>query len=169
MSKDLQIFLLIAWIGLCIYKFIEGVINVLRTEKLRLISSYQQLLKESLYYCGPIFKEAKIKYYPLYELSHYKSKRKLGCYFSGKKKIVIYYKSHDQGSETDRIRQIVDSILHEARHYYQHMKDPNFKNYDVYNKRYTYFLNPFEQDARKFATEHLEDCIKHLKQKGILA
>jgi hypothetical protein len=169
MSEHLQIFLLFAWIGLCAYKLIEGLINEFRPEKLRLKSSYQQLVKESLYYCGPIFKEAKIKYYPLCELSYYKSNRKLGCYFSGKKKIVIYYKSHDQGSETERLRQIIDSVLHEARHYYQHMKDPNFKNYDVYNKRFTYFLNPFEKDSRQFAAEHLEDCIKHLKQKGILA
>jgi hypothetical protein len=48
------------------------------------------------------------------------------------------------------------------------MKDPNFKNYDVYNKRFTYFLNPLEQDARRFSADHLEDCITYLKQKGVL-
>jgi hypothetical protein len=169
MSENLQIFLLIAWIGLCAYKFIEGVIQELSADKLKLQSSYPKLIQEILYYCAPIFKQNKIKYYPLHEVSYYESKKRLGCYFTGKKKIVIYVKSHNQGSETERLKRIIHTTLHEIRHVLQEHSDPNFKNYDKLSQTLTYEKNPFEIDSNKFADTHLESCIKYLIQKGILA
>jgi predicted SprT family Zn-dependent metalloprotease len=168
MSEDLQIFLLIAWIGFCAYKFIEGVINEFEKEKLTLKCAYPKLVQEVLYYCNPIFKQNKIKYYPLHDVSYYERKKKLGCYFTGKKKIVIYVKSH-HGSETERIKQIVHTTLHEIKHVLQHHTDPNFKNYDILNQKLSYQQNPFEIDSNAFADAHMESCIKYLKQKGILA
>ena len=168
MNNNFIIILLICFIGFCAYKLIEGFIIDFGYEKLRLESSYPKLVKEVLYYCAPIFKQKKIKYYPLSEISYFETKIKLGCYFSGKKKIVIYIKRHS-GSETEKLRQIVHTILHEAQHYCQHMTDPNFENYDIYNKKLTYQKNPFEIDSNKFADEHIKKCIIYLKQKGILS
>lgn len=167
MSDDVIVFLLSGWIGLCTYKLIECIIKDFKREKLTLNSAYTNLVQEVLYYCTPIFKQNKIKYYPFHEVSYYESKKKLGCYFSGKKKIVIYVKSH-HGSETERIKQIVHTVLHEIRHNIQHLTDANFKNYDILSRKLTYQKNPFEIDSNAFADKHLEECIEYLKQKGVL-
>lgn len=168
MHKDLGIIILFCWIGFCAIKLIECFIRDIGGSKLTLNSSYPKLVKEVLYYCNPIFKQNKIKYYPFYEVSHYPSKKKLGCYFSGNKKIVIYVKSH-QGSETEQVRQIIHTILHEIRHNIQHLTDSNFKNYDILSRKLTYQKNPFEIDSNAFADKHLDDCIKYLKQQGVIS
>ncbi len=167
MNKDVEIFLLFCWMAFCAIKLIECLIKDFGGKKLILKSAYPKLVKEVLYYCNPIFKQYKIKYYPLYEVSYYESKKKLGCYFSGKKKIVIYVNSH-HGTETERIKQIVHTILHEVKHNIQHMTDANFKNYDILSRKLTYQKNPFEIDSNAFADKHLEDCIEYLKQKGVI-
>ena len=168
MNKDLKIFLLICWMAFCAYKLVDEIIKDYKASKLSLKSSYPKLVQEVIYYCSEIFKQHKIKYYPLHEISYYESKRKLGSYFVKQKKIVIYIKSHE-GSESEKIRQIVHSTLHEVRHHIQLVTNPDFKNYDNYSKKLSYQKNPFEIDSNNFADKHLDDCITHLKQKNILA
>jgi hypothetical protein len=161
-------FFLISFLALCIYKFIQGVIEAVRGPELKLNSSYPKLVQEVVYYCGPILKAQNIRFFPKYEVSYFKSKKRLGCYYSGQKKIVIYIKSHD-GDESQKIRDIIHTTLHEVRHNIQHLRDPDFKNYDTYSKKLTYQKNPFEIDSNAFADKELYSCIQYLKSKGILA
>lgn len=161
-------FFLISFLALCIYKFIQGVIEAVRGPELKLNSSYPKLVLEVVYYCGPILKAQNIRFFPKYEVSYFKSKKRLGCYYSGQKKIVIYIKSHD-GNESTKVRDIIHTTLHEVRHNIQHLKDPDFKNYDTYSKKLTYQKNPFEIDSNAFADKELDSCIQYLKSKGILA
>ncbi|MBP5998834.1 MAG: hypothetical protein KA534_00125 [Sediminibacterium sp.] len=161
-------FFLISFLALCIYKFIQGVIEAVRGPELKLNSSYPKLVQEVVYYCGPILKAQNIRFFPKYEVSYFKSKKRLGCYYSGQKKIVIYIKSHD-GDESQKIRDIIHTTLHEVRHNIQHLRDPDFKNYDTYSKKLTYQKNPFEIDSNAFADKELDGCIQYLKSKGILA
>lgn len=168
MERFLIIFALFCFIFFCPYKFIEGIKEALYVPKLSLVSTYPKLVQEVVYYCGPILKAQNIRFYPKYEISYFKSKKRLGCYYSGQKKIVIYIKSHD-GNESRKIRDIIHTTLHEVRHNMQHLKDPDFKNYDTYSKKLTYQKNPFEIDSNAFADKELDDCIQYLKSKGILA
>jgi hypothetical protein len=161
-------FFLISFLALCIYKFIQGVIEAVNGPELKLNSSFPKLVQEVVYYCAPIFRAEKIKFFPKYEVSYFKSKKRLGCYYSGQKKIVIYIKSHD-GNESTKIRDIIHTTLHEIRHNIQHLKDPDFKNYDTYSKKLTYQKNPFEIDSNAFADKELDGCIQYLKSKGILS
>ncbi len=154
--------------ALCIYKFIQGVIEAVNGPELKLNSSFPKLVQEVVYYCAPIFRAEKIKFFPKYEVSYFKSKKRLGCYYSGQKKIVIYIKSHD-GNESTKIRDIIHTTLHEIRHNIQHLKDPDFKNYDTYSKKLTYQKNPFEIDSNAFADKELDGCIQYLKSKGVLS
>ncbi len=159
---------LIGFLVLCIYKFIQGVIEAVKGPELKLNSSYPKLVQEVVYYCGPILKAQNIRFFPKYEISYFKSKKRLGCYYSGQKKIVIYIKSHD-GNESTKVRDIIHTTLHEVRHNIQHLKDPDFKNYDTYSKKLTYQKNPFEIDSNAFADKELDGCIQYLKSKGILS
>jgi Zn-dependent peptidase ImmA (M78 family) len=92
---------------------------------------------------------------------------RLGCYILQEKKIVIYVNNFE-GSESARIKNIIHCILHEIEHHITSQKNPDFKNYDVYTKNVGYSSNIFEISANHFADEKLNDCIKQLRQKGIL-
>ena len=63
----------------------------------------------------------------------------------------------------------VQILPHEMKHNIQHLKDPGFKNYDMYSKKLTYQKNPFEIDSNAFADKELDSCIQYLKTKGILS
>ena len=58
--------------------------------------------------------------------------------------------------------------LHELAHYIQHETDPDFKYYDVYERRFGYENNIFELQANKFASDYLMTCLGHLKEVGYL-
>ena len=168
MERYLIIFGLSCFLVICLIKFIEGIIQAINGPSLKLNSSYPKLVQEVVYYCGPILKVQNIRYFPKYEISYFKSKKRLGCYYTGQKKIVIYIKSYD-GTESTKINDIIHCTLHEIRHYMQHLKDPSFKNYDTYSKKLTYQKNPFEIDSNAFADKELDCCIQYLKTKGILS
>jgi hypothetical protein len=167
MDKEPIIFILICWMTFCLYKFIQEIISDIKESKLILKSTYPKLIKEVLYYCAPIYKAHQIKYYPLHQISYYPSKKRLGYYDPSLKKLVIHINSHD-GSESSKIRQIVHTTLHEIKHHIQHQKNPDFKNYAFYSKKLSYQKNPFEIDSNAFADKHTDDCIKYLKERGIL-
>ena len=168
MERYLIIFGLSCFLVICLIKFIEGVFQAINGPSLNLNCTYPRLVQEVVHYCGPIFREQNIRFYPKFDISYYKSKKRLGCYYPEQKKIVIYINSHD-GSESTKIRGIIHTTLHEMKHNIQHLKDPGFKNYDMYSKKLTYQKNPFEIDSNTFADKELDSCIQYLKTKGILS
>jgi hypothetical protein len=169
MNKDLTIFILICWIAFCLINLMEGIYQDLKQNKIKLNCTYSKLIQEVLYYCAPVYKQHNIKYYPLYQISYSKLKSKrLGCYILQKKKIVIYINNYE-GFESDKIKDIIHCILHEIEHSIAHQTNPDFKNYDVYTKNVGYSSNIFEISANRFADEKLPDCIKQLREKGILS
>ena len=168
MNKDLTIFLLICFIAFCLVNLIEGIYDDIKENKIILNCTFSKLIQEVLYFCAPVYKQHNIKYYPLYQVSKSTSKpKRLGCYILQEKKIVIYVNNFE-GSESARIKNIIHCILHEIEHHITSQKNPDFKNYDVYTKNVGYSSNIFEISANHFADEKLNDCIKQLRQKGIL-
>ena len=168
MNKDLTIFLLICWIAFCLVNLIKGIFHEFKENKIKLNCTYSKLIQEVLYYCAPVYKQQNIKYYPLYQVSKSTSKpNRLGCYILEKQKIVIYINNFE-GSESERIKNIIHCILHEIEHHISHLTNPDFKNYDIYTKKTNYSSNIFEISANRFADKKLNDCIKQLRQKGIL-
>jgi hypothetical protein len=168
MNKELTIFLLIIWIAFCLINLMEGIYQDIKENNIKLNCTYTRLILEILYYCAPVYKQHNIKYYPLYQVSKSTSKpKRLGCYILQKKKIVIYINNYE-GSESERIKDIIHCILHEIEHHISHLTNPDFKNYEVYTKKVGYSSNIFEISANRFADEKLNDCIKQLRQKGIL-
>lgn len=170
MRSNTFLYIIIAWTSICIIglivEYIKEAIGAV-PKKLKLNAPYTTLIDEIVKWTGGILRNESIKYYPLQEVSYYKSKTKLGCYFSGQKKIVIYPKSHPS-NESEKIRTIVHTTLHEVCHYIQHMKNKDFKYYSIYSKKRGYNKNPFEIEANKFAANHLEDCLAYLIKKQIL-
>ena len=168
MNKDLTIFLLICFIAFCLVNLIEGIYQDNKENNIKLNCTYHSLIQGVLHYCAPVYKQHNIKYYPLYMVSKSTSKaNRLGCYILQEKKIVIYVNNFE-GSESARIKNIIHCILHEIEHHITSQKNPDFKNYDVYTKNVGYSSNIFEISANHFADEKLNDCIKQLRQKGIL-
>ena len=168
MNKDLTIFLLICWIAFCLVNLIEGIYQDIKVNSIKLNCTYTRLILEILYYCAPVYKQHNIKYYPLYQVSKSTSKpKRLGCYILHKKKIVIYVNNYE-GSESERIKNIIHCILHEIEHHISHLTNPDFKNYERYLNEVGYSNCIFEKSANRFADDKLIDCIKQLRQKGIL-
>jgi hypothetical protein len=168
MNNDLSIFLLICWIAFCLVNLIEGIYDNIKENKIKLNCTYSELIQEVLYYCAPVYKQHNIKYYPLYQVSKATSKpNRLGCYILQKKKIVIYVNNYE-GSESERIKNIIHCILHEIEHHISHLTNPDFKNYERYLNDVGYSNCIFEKSANQFADDKLIDCIKQLRQKGIL-
>jgi Zn-dependent peptidase ImmA (M78 family) len=168
MNKDMSIFLLICWIVFCLVNLIEGIYDDIKENKIILNCTFSKLIQEVLYFCAPVYKQHNIKYYPLYMVSKSTSKpNRLGCYILQKKKIVIYINNYE-GSESERIKDIIHCILHEIEHHISHLTNPDFKNYEVYSKNVGYSSNIFEISANRFADEKLNECIEQLRQKGIL-
>jgi hypothetical protein len=159
-------YLLICWMVFCAYKLVQEFIKDFKGEKITLNSTYTKLVEEVVHYCAPLYREDKIKFYPKFEVSYYESKRTLGYYFPSSKRILIYVNAH-KGDE--KIKSIIHTTLHECYHYRDHLKETDFKNYDYYTKQVGYSFNKYEISANKFANKNLEDCIKHLKQKGIIS
>ena len=163
----IALFISIAFTIFCTYKFLEEIYKGFKNNKLKLRVTYTKLIKEVINYSGPILYQNNIKYFPFFKISYYNSKKKLGCYLSSQKKIVIYIKSH-YGSDSEKINDIIHTTLHEIRHYMQHFIYSDFKNYDNYTKNLSYKKNPFEIDSNSWADKNMEDCIQYLKKKGVL-
>jgi len=165
-QRFIVISLLICWMVFCAYKLVQEIRKALSAEKLTLNSTYTKLVEEIVHFCAPLYRENKIKHYPQFDVSYYESKKTLGYYFTSSKKILIYVNAH-KGEE--KIKKIIHTTLHECFHYRDHLKETDFKNYDYYTKQVGYSFNKYEISANKFANKNLKECIKHLKQKGIVS
>jgi hypothetical protein len=162
-------YLLICWMVFCAYKLVQEFIKDFKGEELKLNTSYPKFFQEILHFATPMFHEYNIKYYPEIFVSYYKHKKWLGSYTSGKRKITIYVNAHTEGNETKRILEMFDSMLHELKHHFDDLTNPDYKNYNRYLKTTGYKNSPLEIAAREFAKENTPACIKHLKQKGIIS
>jgi hypothetical protein len=132
------------------------------TDKYRLNTSYVQFCREVMKWTGPILVAAGIKYYPSITVRYNKASKKMGIYVPSTNSIVIYLKSHE-----GNVAEICSTVLHEVKHHIQSKKDPNFRKLINY-KKYGYYNNRIEVEAREFELKHYKSCLADLCRKGIL-
>ena len=120
---------------------------------------YTRLVSEIIQFTGSYLYEKKIKKYPLFKIQYYKHKKYAGV-FNGE--VVVYLKSNPD------IPTLVNTVLHEVMHYVQSQTDKQYKHYYSFTASVGYWLNPFEIEARAFADQYAESCIKHLASKQLI-
>lgn len=120
---------------------------------------YTRLVSEVIQFTGFFLAEKKIKKYPLYKIQYYKHNKYAGV-FNGE--VVVYLKSNPD------IQTLVNTVLHEVMHYVQSQTDKQYKQYDSLTASVGYWLNPFEIEARAFADQYAESCIKYLASKQLI-
>jgi len=123
-------------------------------------ASDTRLIKETILFTGDILYQKGVKHYPTFKISYYKHPKYGGIYCNNK--IVIYIKNSTDLQDTLTI------TLHEICHHLQNHTNKQYSRYDEFTKAWGYYNNPFEDEARNFAYEWLEPCIKHLASKGII-
>lgn len=130
--------------------------------KYALNTSYIQFCREVMKWTGPILVAEGIKYYPSITVRYNKSSRKMGVYIPSTNSIVIYLKSHEGD-----LSEICSTVLHEIKHHIQSKKDPAFRKLMNY-KKYGYYDNRIEVEARAFELTYCKKCLADLCKKGIL-
>ena len=120
---------------------------------------YTVLCRETVYFCGSILSQNKIKFCPEVRISYYKHKTYLGV-FNGD--IVIYIQKNED------IATLVNTVLHEVRHYMQSKTDKQYNRYDEFLLNLGYWNNPLEKDARNFAEQHCNKALAYLESKGLI-
>lgn len=120
------------------------------------------LIKEIILFTGTILHQKGVRHYPTFRISNYKHKKFKGYYRDSK--IVIYtYNNND-------IPELIETTLHEICHHIQFRSKlyQGWKPYEYYNKLWGNYNNPYETEAREFAHEWIEPCIKHLEEKKVI-
>jgi hypothetical protein len=121
---------------------------------------YAQLIREVVYFTGPVLSEKGIKKYPEIKICYYENKKWMGVFTSFNNEVRVYLKSHQN------IPSLVDTVLHEVAHYIQNTSGKKeFKYYGHYNDVYGYEKNPLEVDSRRFAKKWTNDCLRYLAEK----
>ena len=168
-----NIFRTILGLSCCIvilYLIIDLIINVntffLFKKQYFTCCTYTKLCNEIMFYTSNDLVKMGIKYYPKVKVNYYRHKEKLGHYCPNNNEIVIYLKNHIGQNNNYEIGQIVDTILHEVRHYQQHKTTKEFIE-ELNSENYGYSSN-IEKDARKYARNNLINCLAYLKQKNII-
>ena len=119
-----------------------------------------KLVNEVILFTNVILQKKGIKRFPTFRIQYYKHKKWSG-YFNNE--IVVYLKNHDD------IPSLTNTVLHEVGHYIQSKtQQKEFKKYEEYTETLGYFNNPFEVDARNFASKWQKECITHLINKGVI-
>jgi Zn-dependent peptidase ImmA (M78 family) len=128
---------------------------------------YSKLVNATLQYTNNILFENKISHFPKVHILYKTHPRFKGYYRNSE--IYIYTKSNES------IEDIVLTILHELKHYIDHMKDPQYfekfnKNYDFssFSHFLSYTCSPLEISANEFAYKHQDLCLKFLAKKGVI-
>jgi hypothetical protein len=98
------------------------------------------------------------------EISYHPHKKLHGVFFSNQKKIRVYVNNHA------RVKDIVDTSLHEVVHLLQYTADKrNFqKKYNKLLQEKTYAKHPMEIEAVKLAAYYTDHCINYLIEQGKL-
>jgi hypothetical protein len=120
---------------------------------------YTRLVSEIIQFTGSFLAEKKIKKYPLYKIRYYKHNRYAGV-FDGE--VVVYLKSNPD------VPTLVNTVLHECMHYVQSKDSAQYKKYAELLDNYGYWKHPLEVEARAFAEQYSESCIKHLASKQLI-
>jgi len=121
---------------------------------------YAQLIREVVYFTGPVLSEKGIKKYPEIKICYYENKKWMGVFMSFNNEVRVYLKNHQD------IPSLVDTVLHEVAHYIQNSSGKKeFKYYGHYNDVYGYEKNPLEVDSRQFAKKWTNDCLRYLAGK----
>lgn len=141
--------------------FINRITGGLRNEQAWIkISSYEKIVQEVIYYTNDILYKKRIDCFPSFKIYYSQHKKYLGDYLTV---ISIYIPNHK-----DDLLSLVDTVLHEIEHFIQDKTNPDFANYDSYTKQLGAWDNPFEIEARQFASENLYDCLKYLETKNVI-
>lgn len=112
-----------------------------------------------LQWCETQFGES--KYQPRFPKLRFRSrppkKNLCGEFHYKKNEIFVYAGSHVR--EDNPILAVVNTILHEYRHYLQ-----NMHNYEIYFKKYTYSEenHPYEKTCEEFAKWFQHDCYSYI-------
>jgi len=117
------------------------------------------LIKEIILFAGFILRENKIRKYPDFKIYYYQNKKYAGVYDG---KIIIYLGSNPT------VNDIVNTTLHELQHHIQDKTDPQFKHYNKFTAQRGYWNNPFEKEARRFASKYEDACIEYLASKNLI-
>ena len=111
---------------------------------------------EIFYYCRNVLKmKPRGNVYPILHIYPRKRTESYGEYSSSIHLVEIY------AAECDTLRRFVDTVIHEYTHSCQGWVGVN---YSAYNRKFGYYKNPFELEARKVARENRTSCIKHLQE-----
>lgn len=77
-----------------------------------------------------------------------------GAFCSDENQVVVYY------NNIKKLRVLVGTIIHE----YQHSRQPVKSKYYIYAKKYGYWKNPLEVDAREVEKKYLPIVIRYLNE-----
>lgn len=147
--------------------FFQQVKNVVSPPKYELTVSYIQFCREVVKWTGPILKREGIKYYPKVIMRYGKGKRTMGTYSASQNLVTINLNSHDRKDSKNFFETIASTTLHEVCHHIQSKKDQQYNALTNY-KKYGYWSNRIEVEARDFESKYYQQCFEDLVAKGIV-
>lgn len=128
----------------------------------KLNTSKIQFCREVVQWTGPILRERGVRYFPSISVKYNSSPKYFGVYTSSTNSITVYLKNH-KGD----LSEICSTVLHEVMHHIQSKKDREFKKLLNY-KKYGYYNNRIEIEARAFEKQYCQLCMIDLCKKGII-
>ena len=129
----------------------------------KLNTSKIQFCREVVQWTGPILRANGVKYYPSISVKYNSSPKYFGVYTYSANSITIYLKNH-KGD----LSEICSTVLHEVMHHIQSKKDREFKKLLNY-KKYGYYNNRIEVEARAFEKQYCQICMIDLCKKGVIS
>ena len=149
------------------FNLFQSVKNAVTPPKYELTVSYIEYCREVVRWSGPILKEYGIKYYPKVVMKYGSGTRTMGTYCSSQNLVTINLNSHDRRVNKTLLETIASSTLHEIFHHIQSKKDPDYKALTNY-KKYGYWGNRLEVEARSFESKWYMQCFEDMVAKGII-
>ena len=146
---------------------LQKVKNVVTPPKYELTVSYIQYCREVVRWSGPILKQYGIKYYPEVVMKYGSGTCTMGTYSSSQNLVTINLNSHDRRANKSFLENIASTTLHEVFHHIQSKKDPDYKALTNY-KKYGYWGNRLEVEARDFESKWYMQCFEDMVAKGVI-
>ena len=145
----------------------EQVKNFIAPAKYELTVSHIQFCREVIKWALPILKREGIKNQPKVIMRYGKGTRTMGTYSASQNLVTIHLNSHDRKSKKNLYETLCSTVLHEIFHAIQAKTDPQYKALTNY-KKYGYWDNRIEVEARAFESKWYLQCIEDLVAKGII-
>jgi hypothetical protein len=149
------------------FNIFQQVKNAVTPPKYELTVSYIEYCREVVRWSGPILKEYGIKFYPKVAMKYGSGTRTMGTYCSSQNLVTINLNSHDRRFNKTLLETIASTTLHEIFHHIQSKKDPDYKALTNY-KKYGYWGNRLEVEARSFESKWYMQCFEDMVAKGII-